>query len=175
MRNISNLIYFFCLQSENVEEAKKEQKPEFVIVMGSVCSGKTTHRKKKFTNGYVNIDAGEIFIQLSQGQYYDFPSHLESEMNEIGLEIMRRSFKNRYNIVIEIIGAKQELIEKLIEFAEKLNYSTKVEILHCEIDVAWQRNVSRDKDNISAHFCESYHVTWFQKAAIEYMNLDYKH
>lgn len=167
----NNLIYFSYLQSENFEEIGKEQKPELVIVMGGVCSGKTTFRKEKFANGYVNIDAGEIFIQLSQGQYYDFPSHLESEMNEIGLEITRRSLKNRHNIVIEIIGANQESVTELIDFANQLNYTTKVEFLHCEMDVAWQRNVNRENDNISAHYCEPYHINWFQQAANEYLNL----
>ena len=82
-------------QSENTvlikNEKTKNDQPELIIIMGGVCTGKTTLRKNKYANGYVNIDAGEIFIELSKGEYYDFPSHLEGTMNQIGLKKMRES------------------------------------------------------------------------------------
>lgn len=57
-------------QTENTELIKNEKpqndQPEFIIIMGGVCSGKTTLRKNKYANGYANIDAGEIFIELSK-------------------------------------------------------------------------------------------------------------
>ena len=91
-------------QSDNTEEIKKENpkndQPEFIIVMGGACTGKTTFRKSKYSTGYVNIDAGEIFIELSKGEYYDFPSHLEEKMNQIGIEKMRESILKGENIVI---------------------------------------------------------------------------
>jgi len=161
-------------QSESIEEVKElttdNKKPEFVIIMGAVCVGKTVFRKEKYSNGYTNIDAGEIFIQLSEGKYYNFPSHLEDKMNQIGLNKMRESLNNRDNIVIEIIGAKYKLLKKVVDFAEKLNYSTVVQFLECDIDEAWERNINRDDNNVSAHFYEKFHAAWLKQAATEYLN-----
>jgi len=79
-------------QSESVEKkelTQENKKPEFVIiVIGGICSGKTTLQKEKYSNGYVNIDTGEIFIELSQGEYFDFPSHLEEGINRLGVAII---------------------------------------------------------------------------------------
>jgi len=152
----------------NDEELNK--KPKLVIVMGAVSVGKTMHRKKKYSNGYTHIDAGEIFIQLSEGNYYNFPSHLEEKMNQIGLNKMRESLNNRDNIVIEIIGVNYELVKGLMDLAEKIDYSVVLQFIECDRDIAWQRNINRDNDHISAYFCEQYHTAWFEKSAIEYLN-----
>lgn len=164
-------------QTENTELIKNEKpqndQPEFIIIMGGVCSGKTTLRKNKYANGYANIDAGEIFIELSKGEYYDFPSHLEEKMNQIGFEKMRESILCKKNIVIEIIGAEYESVKELIDLSEKINYSNKVDYLECDMDEAWQRNINRGNDNISAHFCEPYHIMWFKQVAIQQLNPKY--
>jgi len=164
-------------QSENTEliknEKPKNDQPELIIIMGGVCTGKTTLRKNKYAKGYVNIDAGEIFIELSKGEYYDFPSHLEGTMNQIGLEKMRESVLGKKNIVIEIIGAEYESVKELIDLSERINYSNKVDYLECDMDEAWQRNINRGNDNISAHFCEPYHIMWFKQVAIEHLNPKY--
>jgi len=151
--------------------------------MGGTCSGKTTLRKGKYSNGYVNIDAGEIFIKLSQGKYYDFPSHLEDEMNHLGLTAIRRCIKDRYNIVIEIIGSDAELLKDLVVSINKLNYSVNLILVKCEQNVALERLEKRnaaflerltgaeynsDNDNISAIYCEPYHLSWIKQAALEY-------
>jgi hypothetical protein len=164
-------------QSDNIEEIKKvtpkNDQPEFIIVMGGVCTGKTTLRNNKYATGYVNVDAGEIFIELSKGEYFDFPSHLEDKMNQIGITKMRESIKEKKNIVIEIIGANYETVKELIALSEKINYTNNVDYLECDMEAAWQRNVHRSNDNISAHFCEPYHVVWFKQAAIEHLNPNY--
>ena len=157
--------------NQKSNDGTKEQTPEFVIVMGGVCTGKTTFRKEKFADGYTHIDAGEIFIQLSQGQYYDFPCHLEEKMNQIGLDKMRESLKNRKNIVIEIIGENKELLINCAEKLKKLNYSNKLILLQCEPDTALKRNADRDNNNISAYYCEPYHFGWVQQAVEGLLNV----
>lgn len=47
--------------------------------MGGVAAGKTTFRKHRFSTGYVLVDAAEIFLNLSRGEYFPFPGHLEQE------------------------------------------------------------------------------------------------
>ena len=88
-------------------------------------------------------------------------------MNEIGLNEMRTRIKDRDNIVIELIGENYDVVEEVIELGKKLDYNTKVDYLECDMDKAWQRNIERGDDNISAHFCEPFHLLWFKQAAIE--------
>ena len=145
-------------QNMNIETI--DETPKFIIVMGSICTGKTTFRKNEFKDGYTHIDAGEIFIQLSQGQYYDFLGHLEEKINQIGLEKMIDSFKNRKNIVIEIIGENKETIVNCAKETIKLNYSNELKLMRCELNTALKRNINRDINNISAYFCEKYHLDW---------------
>ena len=160
-------------KADKIEEIKKgtpkSDQPIFIIVMGGVCTGKTTFRENKYSfKDYTHIDAGEIFIELSEGEYYDFPSHLEDKMHQIGITKMRDSIKENKNIVIEIIGANYESVEELIGLSEKIKYSNRVEYLECELNVALQRNKNRGNDNISAFYCEPYNIMWFKQAAIEH-------
>jgi len=144
-----------------IKQNETNEKAVLVVVMGGVCSGKTTHRKEKYVDGYHHIDAGEIFIELSKGEYYDFPSHLEKEMNDIGLQRMANAIVNKKNIVLELIGAEEQVINILMQEAKKINYEAKIDFMQCDPNIAWQRNLDRGNDNISAHFCEPYHIRWF--------------
>lgn len=159
-------------QTESINSKSTTDKiPELIIVMGGVCSGKTTLRKNNYSsNEYTHIDAGEIFIHLSNGEYYDFPSHLEEKINHIGLEMFRKSIFNKTNIVFEIIGDNYEEVKNLVELSKRLNYNVKIDYVECEMEEALQRNLKRLDDNISAHYCEPYHIYWFKKVASEYLN-----
>lgn len=148
-----------------------KEKPNLIIIMGGVCSGKTEFRKNKYLGPDFNhIDAGEIFIELSENEYYEFPSHLEDKMNQIGLEKLRVCIFQKKDIVVEIVGENLEAVKELLELAKKIDYKTNVEFLECDIEVALQRNENRDENNISAYYCEPYHLDWFKKASTEYLN-----
>lgn len=159
-------------QAEDITLSSNSDKtPRLIIVMGGVCTGKTTHRKDKYpSKDYIHIDAGEIFINLSQGEYFDFPSHLDEKINLIGLEKCHNSIFNRDNIVLEIIGADYEEVENIIELSKQIHYKATIDYIECDMEEAWQRNINRSNDNISAHYCEPYHLYWFKKAASEYLN-----
>jgi hypothetical protein len=81
-------------------------KPIFAIVAGGVCSGKTYLRKTEYSDNYISIYACDIFIKLSNGEYYDFPSHLESEMNRIGLAQLKMAFESKQNIILRLLAQK---------------------------------------------------------------------
>ena len=149
---------------------KEQGGNELVIITGGVCAGKTTHRIENYSQSYLSIDASDIFIELSKGKYYDFPSHLESEMTNIGLRKMREAVQNSNNIVIELIGTNPQSIEDIIELSKKIGYKSKVVHLTCGIEEAKKRNEKRKDDNISAYFCEPYHIDWFKQVALEYLN-----
>lgn len=149
-----------------------KERPHFVLIMGGVCSGKTTYRKQKYINGYTIIDASDIFIELSDGKYYKFPSHLENEMDKIGLDKCRNALSiiKRENIVTEIIGDDGKSTQKIIDLMIKIGYEIKIEFIQCSVDEALKRNASRSNDNISAYYCEPYHIKWISQAALECYN-----
>jgi hypothetical protein len=47
--------------------------PCIVLLMGGVAVGKTTIRRERYGTGYVVVDAVDIFISLSRGDYLPFP------------------------------------------------------------------------------------------------------
>ena len=47
--------------------------PFAVIISGDVAAGKTTVRRQEYSSGYLLIDAAEIFLSLSRGEYLDSP------------------------------------------------------------------------------------------------------
>ena len=146
----------------------KKQDPKVILVMGGVCSGKTTYINKEHSKNCTNIDAGKIFIELSKGEYYDFPSHLEDKLNKTGLKKLKTAIRKKEDIVIEVIGNNQELLNELINQIKKINYKIDLVNLTCSIEEAKQRNENRNDDSISAYYCEPYHLNWFRQIVSEH-------
>ena len=142
----------------------KEGTSTLVLVMGGVAVGKTRFRRERYSHGYVVLDAGEIFLNLSKGQYFDFPSVLEDQMQRIGSELAYQALSERRHIVCELIG-EQEGTKAMMKAAESMGYKIEVRGLTCDIEVALERNRARSIDNISAHFTQRYHMQWFTEAA----------
>ena len=133
--------------------------------MGGVAVGKTRYRRQQYSHGYVVLDAGEIFLNLSNGQYFDFPSVLEDQMQRIGSALAYQALSERRPIVCELIGDQQEATQAMMKAAKSLRYKLEVRALTCDIEVALARNQARSIDNISAHFTQHYHMQWFTEAA----------
>ena len=140
---------------------------KLILVLGAVGVGKTTVRREKYSvaKGFVNIDAGDIFIDLSKGGYYDFPSHLKKEMMKIGKNLMIESLCSKKDIVLEFPGSNYDDVIEITSLAKKLGYSCELDMLQCDINLAWERNISRGDNNISSYFYEKYHMNWFRYAA----------
>ena len=102
---------------------KNIDRPILILILGSVAVGKTTFRRQKIFADYTHIDAGDIFIELSKGEYYDFPSHLEEEMIAIGRKLMEESIKKQQNIVLELQGSSYDSVKEVIDLADKLGYN----------------------------------------------------
>lgn len=145
----------------------KNGQPSFVLLAGGVCSGKTSLRKQKYSQGYVLIDAAEIFLSLSRGEYFEFGEAFEEPMEIIGRMVARQAIRERRNIVTEIIGASAENNRAIIGAMASIGYKPEVIALTCDIEDAWQRNVNRGDDNISAHYTEPYHLRWILDAVAE--------
>lgn len=143
---------------------KSRKRPTFTIIMGGVCVGKTQLRKEGYSHGYVTIDAAEIFLSLCHGEDLDFPSIHEKAMEKLGLSIALRAFTEKRNIVIEIIGANLEEMTLLIDAIESAGYKLILIPLIGDSAETWTRNVNRGTDNISAFYCEPYHIKWIHSA-----------
>ena len=142
-----------------------EESPRIVVLMGGTGSGKTTIRKERFSRGYVLVDAAEIFLSLSRGEFFPFPDAFEQPMDVIGGLVARRAISERRNIVTELIGAEIEAIKELIEAMRGIDYVVSAQFIDCDIEEAWRRNLARGDDNISCYYAEPYQLRWLLEAA----------
>src|SRR5262245_47862249 len=138
--------------------------PEFILILGPVCSGKTTLRRQQYSKGYVLIDAAEIFLSLSRGNYFEFGEAFEEPMEFIGNAIVQRAIKERRNIVTEMTGGSND-INTIIDAMTELNYKGQVPYVHCDLEEAKRRNRKRGNDNISAYYTGRYHERWILNAS----------
>lgn len=147
--------------------------PNFVVIFGGVSCGKTRFRREKFSSEYVNIDAGEIFIQLCRGlglgDSHEFPSDLEESMEEVGQELARQAIAGRRNIVTEIIGDSSEDMNALVDAMRAAGYSADGIALTCSLDLAAKRNKERSPDDVSAYYTQKYHQKWLRSAANDFV------
>ena len=149
------------------DKIRNGEEPRLVLILGGPGVGKTRLRREKYSANFVNIDAGDIFIMLSMGGYYDFPSHLEGEMENIGQKLMLKALSNKSDMVLELQGGSYKKLQELMNLAQKLGYKCELEMLQCDLNLAWERNIGRGDNNISSHYYEKYHFKWFKTAAKE--------
>ena len=106
------------------------------------------------------IDAADIFLSLSRGEFFPFPEAFEEPMNCIGRLITKRGLSERRNIVTEIIGAEVEATKQLFKALRSIGYNTQFVGILCEVEEAMRRNLSRGDDNISAYYAEPFQRAW---------------
>lgn len=146
--------------------------PHIVILMGGPASGKTTIRTQGYSTGYVLVDAAEIFLNLSRGEFFPFPAAFEEPMQIIGRFVARRAISERRHIVTELIGADIDPTTALIEAMLAIGYRMDIQPITCDIEEAQRRNLSRGGDNISCYYAEPYQRGWLHEAAIAALNVD---
>ena len=139
--------------------------PRIVIFMGGPAVGKTTLRKQRCSTGYVLIDAAEIFLSLSRGEYFPFPDAFEEPMEIIGRLVAQRAVAERRHIVTELIGSDLEATTDLFESMRAIGYELFGEFITCDIEEAQRRNLARGDDNISCYYAEPYQRRWLLEAA----------
>jgi len=62
--------------------------------VGSVCVGKTFIRRQRFSQGYIVLDAAEIFLDLCDGEYFELGEAYE-ELQRLGKQIATRAIRER--------------------------------------------------------------------------------
>jgi len=144
-----------------------EAQPNFVLILGPVAVGKTTLRKEKYATGFVLIDAVPIFLHMSRGEYYSFPTDLCEPMDIFGRMIATRAIQERRHIVTEMIGGEEEAVQALVEAMTTIGYKVDLIFVHCPLEQAVQWNLSRGDDSISAYYAETFQWAWMMGAASE--------
>jgi predicted kinase len=151
MQEINDIIESFFL--------KGTQKNEAIILIGPICSGKTSYRKEFVKNTHILIDAGEIYMKL-YGSSAGFGEHLIDELNYIGNEIVKKILINHYSFIMEIMPDQYKNIIKIAKRLQKLGYKVKGIKLDATEEEAIKRNSEREKNDISSYFTENFHIAW---------------
>lgn len=141
--------------------------PHFVLVLGPIGAGKTTIRRNNFSVGFVHLDASEIFAQLTEGHYKEFPGDLEGPLVLIGHQIAQKAVNEKRNIICEFIGESEPQVTLLIEALKSAGYLVQVEFVGCDVKVSYERHlkaVAEDETYISSFFTQKYHYEWLLKA-----------
>jgi len=139
--------------------------PEFVLIMGTGVSGKTRVRHAQYAQGFVNVDAADIFRRIEGDQILDFPGDHRPALDLIGAMIASRAIRERRNIVTEVHHIGFEFSVALIEAMKGVGYQVKVVVLECEWKEAQRRNLARGPHNISAYDTDEFNVRWLVAAA----------
>ena len=95
---------------KNIPAAKS---PQFAIIMGGIGSGKTTLRREKFSDGYVNFDFGEINKAMENSIGEKHPRLMDYSLFACDL-VFKECILEKKNIVIEIICVLQLCMVALI-------------------------------------------------------------
>ena len=141
-----------------------EDQPRIVILMGGVATGKTTIRRRHYSSGYVLVDASEIFLNLSRGEFFEFPGPFAQLLDILGPLIARRAISERRHIVTEIIGMEEKPLRLMMDALVKAGYHIDLQFLTCDVDESVRRNENRTDDSISAFYSEPYHLRWLTEA-----------
>lgn len=143
--------------------------PRFVLVCGTPASGKTRLRHAKYAQGYVTVDAGDLFRRLPGSEGLDFPGEHAWLVDTIGTAVAARALKERRHVVTEVFGLDQPATVELIEAMKAAGYRTELVGVRASVEqsVAW--NEERGLDNVSSYFTDEFNVRWLRDAAREYV------
>jgi hypothetical protein len=140
----------------------------FVLVAGTPVSGKTRLRRDRFTQGFVTVDAGDIFRRLEQGEIFDFPGEFEWMLDLIGPMVAERAIAERRHLVTEVFGSDEDEIAALLNQMKAVGYKTELAFVRSSAEQAEVWNQSRGPDNISSYFTDRFNVRWLTEAAGAY-------
>jgi len=146
---------------DNLETVTKN---EVVVMIGPICSGKTSYRKKYLEKTHIILDAAEIYLKLNNESAGGFGEHLMEELNFIGDEIITRILRNKYSFAVEIMPDQYKNIINIIQSLKLEGYKTSGLKFDCTEEEAIERTQKRNKNDISSYFTENFHIAWLLKA-----------
>lgn len=138
--------------------------PRCVILCGPTATGKTRRRREKYSSGYALVDAAAIFVSLAPDEVLDFPEALRPELEVTGQAIATAAVRMRVDIVTEVIGVSLDAMTGLIDSLRSIGYTVDLDYVHADVNQAWQWNVGRSENNISAYYAEEFNFRWLVRA-----------
>lgn len=152
------------------EEGVSQNPPQLVILTGGVASGKTTMRRQKFNDGYVQFEYGDVYTAVKKAINADEEKLLKYAFFASNL-ILKESLTAKKNIVTEIIGDNKALISPIIDGIIKKGYKVSVNYVSSDPIEAYKRHliaVKEDKDYWSAYFTqESTLLAFYQQLGLQ--------
>lgn len=136
--------------------------PTFVIVTGGVGVGKTTIRRQRYAEGYVHFDFGEILTAVIKEFGKENPD-LVAYVDIACKSIIKECLEKRYNVVIEIIGDKEEIFTPVIKKFEAMGYKSDFAYVDCDPKTACLRHmkaVQEDPDYQTAYYDQEGTLTY---------------
>ena len=150
------------------DSVSNRERPVFVLVTGLIGVGKTTLRKKKYGQGYVQLDAVDICQNFKKTYANEDPDEMDELLSVVGFEIARRSITERRNIITEIIGESLSMAKLMIDAMGSAGYQVNVVSVDCNVVEAYKRHVNavtNDPSYLSAHYTQALHEYWVVGAA----------
>jgi hypothetical protein len=133
--------------------------PRATFVIGQLCAGKTTYRRKHCVKDFVLVDAGDVYLKLNNGSWVDFGKNKVSDVQQVCFAIAARAVMQKRNIVCELVVDSKNVLsgfQAVQNGLSELGYRISVVDLDCDPETAKQRNATRQADNISAYYTTSY-------------------
>ncbi|MCP4213648.1 MAG: ATP-binding protein [bacterium] len=141
------------------ESFARDRKPKATFIVGPICAGKTTYRKKHCVEDFVLVDAGDVYLKLNNGSWTDFGKNLVRDMKQVSFAVAARAVMQRRNIVCELVVDSED-IAKMSRAVQngltELGYGVNVVDIDCDLETAKKRNAARPTDNISAYYTTGY-------------------
>jgi len=122
------------------------EQPVFVLFPGGVASGKTTMRRQQCPNGYVVLDASEIFLNLSQGKILPFRRGVPGTPGIYRRNDRREVNPGKAKSGYGDAGDSLESTKAVINAMKSQCYKVKIVAVDCDVEEAQRRNANRTED-----------------------------
>lgn len=139
------------------------KKPRFVLFWGGVAAGKTTMRRHQCAEGFVHIDAAEIFAELSGGSEGAFPGVFGAELEAVGSRLAAEAVGAKKDIAMEVIGDDPSMLKSLSDGLHSIGYRVEGTCVTLPVEEALKRHqhaCETDPTYVSAYFTQAFHYRW---------------
>lgn len=133
--------------------------PKFVILMGPIASGKTTIRREKYADGYVLVDSGELSDIFSENT--KDTELIENYLIVAGTELVRQAVELKKNIIIEIIGDKEDPMKNVVSKMVEIGYKPEIIYIGCDLEECIRREEARGRSNVSSFYSQDETLMYF--------------
>ena len=150
------------------ESSRCGEPPEIAVVYGDPVSGKTRLRHDQYSDGYVTVDAGDMFRYLEQGRILAFPDDLEGPLEMVGSAVAKRAIAERRHIVTEVFGVDPAAMQALLIRMKGIGYATHIDFVRGDPERVEEWNLARGEDNVSSYHTDAFNLRWLMEAATEF-------